>query len=130
LIQNQFQKFCENHADNVGLQLAVGAGFDLTGAIKRWLIPWRLGCIHLRLHGGQPFHARTVEINAHGGLISLQTAVRPGQKLLVMNKGNESAQQRVVQSVRVRQERAFDVRFAFSTPIPQFWQNLDTTSRI
>jgi len=33
-IQNQFQKFCENHADNVGLQLAAGAGFDLTGAIK------------------------------------------------------------------------------------------------
>jgi peptidase M48-like protein len=34
LIQNQFQKFCENHADNVGLQLAAGAGFDPTGAIK------------------------------------------------------------------------------------------------
>ena len=33
-IQNQFQKLCENHADNVGLQLAAGAGFDLTGAIK------------------------------------------------------------------------------------------------
>jgi hypothetical protein len=33
-IQDQFQKFCENHADNVGLQLAAGAGFDLTGAIK------------------------------------------------------------------------------------------------
>jgi hypothetical protein len=34
------------------------------------------------------FHedACTVEVNAHGGLISMQTALRPGQKLLVVNK--------------------------------------------
>jgi hypothetical protein len=65
--------------------------------------------------GDNPFHeeACTVEINAHGGLISMQTAVRPGQKLLVMNKGDESSQQCVILSVRVRQERAFDVGFEF-----------------
>jgi len=33
LIQNQFQKFCENHADNVGLQLVAGAGFDPRAAV-------------------------------------------------------------------------------------------------
>ncbi len=77
--------------------------------------------------GDNPFHedACTVEINAHGGLISMQTAVRPGQKLLVMNKGSESTQQCVVLSVRVRRERAFDVGFEFPTPMPQFWQNLE-----
>jgi len=75
--------------------------------------------------GDNPFHeeACTVEINAHGGLISMQTAVRPGQKLLLMNKEDESSQQCIVLSVRVRQERAFDVSFEFPTAIPQFWQN-------
>lgn len=78
--------------------------------------------------GDNPFHeeACTVEVNAHGGLISMQTAVRPGQKLLVMNKAYESSQQCVVLSVRVRPERAFDVGFEFPAPIPTFWQNLET----
>jgi hypothetical protein len=42
--------------------------------------------------GDNPFHkdACIIEINAHGGLISMQTAGRPGQKFLVMNDGNES----------------------------------------
>jgi hypothetical protein len=77
--------------------------------------------------GDNPFHeeACTVEINAHGGLISMQTAVRPGQKLLVLNKGEESSQQCIVLSVRVQQERAFDVGVEFPTAIPQFWQNLE-----
>jgi hypothetical protein len=42
-----------------------------------------------------------------------------------MNKGNESTQQCVVLSVRVRQEGGFEVGFEFLTPIPQFWQNLE-----
>jgi len=77
--------------------------------------------------GDNPFHedACTVEINAHGGLISMQTAVLPGQKLLVMNKTNESAQQCVVLSVRARLERTFDVAFEFPAQTPQFWQNLE-----
>ena len=77
--------------------------------------------------GDNPFHedACTVEIYAHGGLISMHSAVRPGEKLLVMNKGNESTQQCVVLSVRVQRERAFHVGFAFPVPMPQFWQNLE-----
>jgi Peptidase family M48 len=34
IIENQFFKFCENHADNIGLQLAGGAGYDPRAAIK------------------------------------------------------------------------------------------------
>jgi len=34
LIQNQFDKSCENHGDNIGLQLVRGAGFDPAAAIK------------------------------------------------------------------------------------------------
>ena len=75
-----------------------------------------------------PFHedASTVEVNAHGGMISTQTALRAGQRVLVVNKGNESKQRCTVLSVRVRQERGFDVAFEFLNPTPQFWQDLET----
>jgi Peptidase family M48 len=33
-VENQFFKFCENHADNIGLQLMVGAGYNPRGAIR------------------------------------------------------------------------------------------------
>jgi hypothetical protein len=45
--------------------------------------------------------------------------------LLVVNKGNESKQQCVVLSVRVRRKRGFDVAFKFLNPAPQFWQDLE-----
>jgi hypothetical protein len=77
-----------------------------------------------------PFHedACTVEVNAHGGLISMQTSLLPRQKLLMVNQGNESKQRCTVLSVRVRQECGFDVAFEFLNPQPQFWQgqNLET----
>lgn len=79
--------------------------------------------------GKSPFHedACTVEVNTHGGLISLQTSLLPRQKLLMVNKGNESKQHCTVLSVRVRQE-CFDVAFEFLNPEPQFWlgQDLET----
>lgn len=77
--------------------------------------------------GKSPFHedASTVEVNAHGGLISTQTALRPRQKLLVVNKGNESKQRCTVLSVRVLQECGFEVAFEFLNPAPRFWQEQD-----
>jgi hypothetical protein len=77
--------------------------------------------------GETPFHedACSVEVNARGGLISMQTAPRPGQKLLVVNEANETTQQCVVLSIRIRRELGFDVAFEFLTPMPQFWQELE-----
>jgi hypothetical protein len=77
--------------------------------------------------GKSPFHedVYTVEVNAHGGLISMQTALRPRQKLLVVNNGNESKQHCIVLSVRVRQKCGFDVAFEFLDPTPRFWQDLE-----
>lgn len=76
--------------------------------------------------GKSPFHedVQSVEVNAHGGLISMETPIRPRQKLLVVNKGNESKQHCVVLSIRARQESGFDVAFEFLHPTPQFWQDL------
>lgn len=77
-----------------------------------------------------PFHedACTVEVNAHGGLISMQTSLLPRQKLLMVNAGNESKQHCTVLSVRVRQESGFDVAFEFLNPEPQFWQGQNLES--
>ena len=48
---------------------------------------------------GDPFyeHAHTVATNARGGLISMNTPVQPGQRLLITNKENECSQECVVE---------------------------------
>jgi len=76
---------------------------------------------------GDPFYedARTIAINAHGGLIFMPTIVRPGQRLLVTKEGDEQTQACVVLSVRARLTQGADVAFEFPTPLPQFWQKLE-----
>ena len=48
---------------------------------------------------GDPFyeHAHTIATNARGGLISMNTPVQPGQRLLITNKENECSQECVVE---------------------------------
>jgi hypothetical protein len=76
---------------------------------------------------GGPFYeeARTIAINAQGGLISMRNVVRPGQRLVVVNKEDEQTQECVVLSVRARPGHRLDVAFEFPTPMPHFWRNLD-----
>jgi hypothetical protein len=71
----------------------------------------------------------TIVINAHGALISMQTTVQPGQRLLVTNEGNERSQEGVVVSVGAKKRGGADVAFTFSAPIPQFWSNLEIGRR-
>lgn len=72
---------------------------------------------------GEPFyeHAHTVATNARGGLISLNTPVEPGQRLVITNKENECSQECVVGFLGARLARGVDVAFEFPTPMPQFW---------
>jgi hypothetical protein len=76
---------------------------------------------------GDPFceEVHTIAINADGGLLSLESAVRPGQSILVTNKGNEQAQACEVVSVVARLGNSFDVEFKFPLPMPQFWRNVE-----
>jgi hypothetical protein len=64
-------------------------------------------------------------IHAEGGLISMQSVVRAGQKLLVTNKWNDQTQECVVVSVEARLGQNFDVTFQFPAPMPQFWRNVE-----
>ena len=82
--------------------------------------------------GGSPFYeeACTIAINAHGGLISLKTVLRPGQRLLVvMNTRIERVQECRVVFVGVRLASAVDAAFEFLTPAPQFWHNPEVSHR-
>ena len=78
-----------------------------------------------------PFYeeARTMTINAHGGLLCMQTAVQPGQRLLVINVGNERTQECVVVFVEARLARGIAVAFEFPTSMSQFWHNLEIGNR-
>jgi general secretion pathway protein A len=76
---------------------------------------------------GTPFYeeAQTIATSEHGGLISLQTPVQPGQRLLLTNKGNERSQECVVEFLGPRLRRGFDVAFEFPVPAPHFWSARD-----
>ncbi len=72
---------------------------------------------------GEPFyeHAHTVATNPHGGLLSMNTAVQPGQKILITNQQNEHSQECVVEFLGARLGRGVDVAFEFPNPMPEFW---------
>ena len=63
----------------------------------------------------------TIEVNAHGGLISLAMRVRPGQKLQLKNWATAIEQECRVIHVREKQAGKNDVGIAFPHPNPKFW---------
>jgi len=73
-----------------------------------------------------PFHEGTeaLSVNARGGLITLTTAVNPGQTLLLINKVNQKEEKCTV----VRQASTYlnrtGIVVEFPRPVPDFW---DTT---
>jgi len=71
---------------------------------------------------GAPFGegAFTIEINAHGALISMKTAVSLGARLLLTNENNQETQACTVLAVTARQGVDAEVAVSFETPSPQF----------
>jgi hypothetical protein len=61
-------------------------------------------------------------------LISMHTAVQPGQQLLITNKENECSQECVVEFLGARLARGVDVGFEFSAPTPEFWHAAEVAS--
>jgi general secretion pathway protein A len=72
---------------------------------------------------GDPFyeHAHTIATSERGGLISLNTPVSPGQRLLITNTENECSQECVVGFMGARLARGVDVALEFPSPMPEFW---------
>lgn len=83
--------------------------------------------VYGRMPSGDPFHeeARTISINGAGGLISMSTRVRPGERLAVTNQGNDQTEQCIVVSVDGGSADAKKIALKFPTPMPQFWRALE-----
>jgi hypothetical protein len=72
-----------------------------------------------------PFHEGTeaLSVNARGGLITLTTAVNPGQTLLLINKANQKEQKcTVVRQLSTYLNRT-GVVIKFLQPVPDFWDD-------
>ena len=65
--------------------------------------------------------ASTIAMSARGGLMSMNTSVKPGQRLILTNKENECSQECVVEFLGARLARGVDVGFEFLAPTPDFW---------
>ena len=71
-----------------------------------------------------PFHERTeaLSVNASGGLITLTTAINPGQTLLLINEANLKEERcTVVRQVSTHLNRT-DIAVKFWQPVPDFWE--------
>jgi len=71
-----------------------------------------------------PFHERTeaLSVNASGGLITLTTAINPGQTLLLINEANLKEERcTVVRQVSTHLNR-IDIAVKFWQPVPDFWE--------
>jgi hypothetical protein len=76
-------------------------------------------------HGSnqEPFHeeTETTGVNAYGGLLTLTTSVRHGQRLLLTNKDTRREQECHVVYVGPRTAQRVDVGIAFPDASPDFW---------
>ena len=73
-----------------------------------------------------PFHERTeaLSVNAGGGLITLTSAVNPGQTLLLINEVNLKEEKcTVVRQVSTYLNRT-DVVVKFAQPVRDFWDTI------
>jgi hypothetical protein len=63
----------------------------------------------------------TLVVNSHGGLISLSTNVKQGQKLILKNKTTQEEQGCRVVFVGPKQGEKNQVGVDFLRPAPEFW---------
>jgi len=70
-----------------------------------------------------PFHEGTeaLRVNAGGGLITLTTSVRCGQRLLLINKVNQKEHECHVVAERSKYLERTAVVIGFQEPVPDFW---------
>jgi hypothetical protein len=71
----------------------------------------------------EPFHEGTeaLRVNAGGGLITLTTPVRCGQRLLLINKVNQKEHECHVVAERSKYLERTAVVVGFQEPVPDFW---------
>ncbi|MGA8870144.1 MAG: hypothetical protein WB460_03330 [Candidatus Acidiferrales bacterium] len=88
-------------------------------------------CVPLFVYGHsihrEPFYeaAELLFVNAMGGLITLETPVTPGQKLLLTSQKNQRDQECSVIGLRSDYLNRFAMGVAFEDPLPDFWSTAE-----
>jgi hypothetical protein len=79
--------------------------------------------VRAQFDGEEPLteDTRTLEVNAHGALISLAMSVRAGQRLVLRNWGSSEEQECRVVHIHDRPMSKNEVGIAFLHPAPKFW---------
>ena len=75
----------------------------------------------------EPFHEGTeaLRVNAGGGLITLTSPVRCGQRLILINKVNHKEHECHVVAERSKYLQRTAVVIGFQEPVPDFWAGID-----
>jgi hypothetical protein len=71
----------------------------------------------------EPFHEGTeaLSVNARGGLITLTTAVKPGQELILINNVNQKEEKCTVVRHGSTYLNRTGIAVEFPQPVPDFW---------
>ncbi len=69
----------------------------------------------------QQYEALSQVVNAHGGLMKMQTELFVGQPMLLVNPQNKIEQSCRVVRVEDTAEGDFAIAFEFDAPNPKFW---------
>ena len=67
-------------------------------------------------------HTRTLQVSAHGGLITLATRVKRGQKLVVTHVNTRESQECHVVFLGKKRGHKTEVGITFTHAAPTFWQ--------
>jgi len=79
--------------------------------------------VRAQFPGDEPIteDTKTMEVNAHGGLLALAMKVRPGQKLILRNWATALEQECRVVHVREKPIGKNEVGITFPFAMPKFW---------
>lgn len=84
--------------------------------------------VPIRVSGKSPANedfeeqARTLVVNAHGALISLQASVAPNQRVTIINKATNQARECRVVHVGTQAGGKLQIGIEFVQPSASFWQ--------
>jgi hypothetical protein len=79
--------------------------------------------IHLHMVDGRLLRqeAFTQVVNAHGGLLEMETRPAAGQRMLLMNPTSGAQQSATILSSKRAREGGYAVAFEFDSPAPKLW---------
>jgi hypothetical protein len=82
----------------------------------------------IRVYGstsdGKSFYeeARTINVSVHGALFEMKVPVQVGQKLMLINEGNQRQQICKIVKTKVLETEALEIAVEFPVPHAEFWK--------